>query len=126
MRAGSSEVDSRGSGSSSRHGRRSRASQAPGRLSLDKFVHRSGTSRATFGKGAGGTHEPGLLQLPPKVRRFVAHAADGFEHPPRLRHGEALREEAHGDVRPPELAAQAFDGIDDDPLVVEAEWRGPI
>ena len=105
------------------HRRRARAAQAPGRLTLDELVHRGGTSGTTLGERAGGAHQARLLQLAPEVRRLVGHAADRLEHAPRLRHGEALREQPDRDVRPPELAAQALDGVDDDARVVEAERR---
>ena len=36
---------------------------------------------------------------------------------------EALREQADRDIRPPELAAQALDRVDDDAWMVEAERR---
>jgi len=40
------------------------------------------------------------------------------------RHGEPLRQQPDGDVRPPQLASETLHGIDDDARVVEAQgWQ---
>src|ERR1019366_530325 len=121
MRQRLSEPRAAASALAAHHRRRTRAAQAPGRLSLHELVQRSGAARTAFGKRTGGADETRLLQLAPKVRRLVGHSADRLEQPSSLRHGETFGQQTDGDVRPPELAAQAFDRIDDDALMVEAE-----
>src|SRR5579863_2285642 len=110
------------SGAPAHHRRRSRPAQAPCGLPLDELIHRCGASGPTLRQRAGGAHETRLLEFTPEVRRLVADTADRLEHTSRLRHREALRQQPHRDIRPPELAAQARDTIVNDARVVEPEW----